>query len=72
MSYLGFANWINLVIGLFVFVCLFLLISLLIRIIDSYDLNNLRGMTRGLGPLHKFLVLFFDFYERLMVIFRLE
>ncbi|KON32560.1 MAG: hypothetical protein AC479_07335 [miscellaneous Crenarchaeota group-6 archaeon AD8-1] len=72
VSSIGFVDWVNLLVGLFVFVGLFLLVSLLIRVVDRDDLGNLRDMTRGLGSLYRVLVLFFDFYERLIVVFKLE
>jgi len=72
VPYLGFANWINLILGVLIFVPLFLLGSLLIRVVDHSDISNLRDMTKGLGPLHRIFVYVFAFYERLMVALKLE
>jgi len=72
VSYLDFASWINLIFGVIVFVPLWLLVSLLIRVVDRVDIENLRDMTKSLGPFHKIIVLLLGFYERLMVTLKLD
>ena len=69
---LGFENWISLVVGVVVFVPLYVLASLLTRIVDLGDVNNLRDMTKSLGPLHRLFSLVLDFYEKMMIILKLE
>jgi O-antigen/teichoic acid export membrane protein len=72
VTLLEFASWIGLLIGVVVFSVLFLLGSLLTRIVDHFDIDNLRDMTKALGLLHKIFVFVFDFYEKLMVALKLE
>ena len=55
MSLLGFSSWIELVIGLAIFLLTFLLSILLTRAIDKSDMDNLKEMTRELGSINKVL-----------------
>ena len=69
---LGFESWISLVIGVVIFVPLYVLGSLLTRTVDLVDVNNLRAMTKSLGPLHRLFSLVLDFYEKMMIILKLD
>ncbi len=71
VSNVGLASWINLVIGVVVFAVLFMFSSLLIGVLGRGDLVSLREMTKSLGFIHRFFVLLFDFYEKLMIILKL-
>jgi hypothetical protein len=71
VSSVGLASWVNLVMGVVVFAVLFMFVSLLVRVLGRGDLVSLREMTKSLGFLHRFFVLLFDFYERLMTLLRL-
>jgi len=69
---LAFDSWISLVVGVAVFVPLYVLASLLTRTVTLADVNNLRDMTKSLGSLHRVFVLVLDFYEKLIIRFKLE
>jgi hypothetical protein len=71
ISYLGFANWVQLIIGIFVFLPIFLVLVLVTRTIERSDIDNLRNMTESLGPLHKLFTYFLGVVEWLMNVFRL-
>jgi O-antigen/teichoic acid export membrane protein len=71
ISYLGFANWVQLIIGIFVFLPIFLVLVLVTRTIERSDIDNLRNMTESLGPLHKLFAYFLGVVEWLMNVFRL-
>jgi O-antigen/teichoic acid export membrane protein len=53
ISPLTFSNPIQLAIGVLVFVLIFLITAVLTRTIRRTDLNNMRGIIVGLGPLSK-------------------
>jgi O-antigen/teichoic acid export membrane protein len=71
ISQLTFSNWIALIVGAVVFLFSFLLAILLTRAINRSDINNLREMLGGLGPLRRLFSLLLDIIEKLMAIFRL-
>jgi O-antigen/teichoic acid export membrane protein len=68
---LNFSNWIALIVGAVVFIFSFLLAILLTRAIIKSDINNLRGMLAGLGPLRRPLNFLLNIIEKLMIILRL-
>ena len=72
VTHLAFDSWITLVVGVTIFVPLYVLASLLTRTVTLADVNNLRDMTKSLGLLHRVFVLVLDFYEKLMVVLKLE
>lgn len=63
---LNFSKWIALVVGAVVFLFAFLIAILLTRAITQSDIDNLRGMCGGLGPLRRPLYYFLDIIEKLM------
>jgi O-antigen/teichoic acid export membrane protein len=67
----AFSNWIALIVGAIVFMFSFVLAILLTRAIDRSDINNLREMLGGLGPLRRPLSFFLNIIEKLMTILRL-
>lgn len=71
ISQFAFSNWIALIVGAIVFLCSFVLAILLTRAIDRSDINNLRDMLGGLGPLRRPLKFFLNILEKLMNILRL-
>jgi PST family polysaccharide transporter len=66
-----FANWVQLIVGVCVFLPTFLVIVLLTKTIERSDIDNLKNMTESLGPLHKLIVFFMVIVEKLMNIFGL-
>jgi O-antigen/teichoic acid export membrane protein len=66
-----FSNWIALIVGAVAFLCSFVFAILLTRAIDRSDINNLRGMLGGLGPLRRPINFFLTFIEKLMNAIRL-
>jgi hypothetical protein len=67
----AFSNWIALGFGAVVFLTSFVLAILLTRAINRLDINTLRDMLGGLGPLRRPINLFLRFIEKLMSILRL-
>ena len=67
----NFANWLQLLLGVCVFVPIYLLIVLLTKTIDRTDIDNLRDMTAFLGPLHKIFGFFMSIVEKIMDVFGL-
>ena len=72
VAQLNFASWIILIFGVMIFVPLFVLFTLLTKTIEFDEINNLKDMTKSLGPLHKVFVLVLDFYEKMMIKLKLE
>jgi len=66
ISYLPFSNVIRLIIGVVVFLVVFMLAALVTRSIDRTDVTNLREIVNSLGPLRKPLNVLFNFIEKLM------
>jgi len=67
-SQLPFSNPINLIIGAFAFVVIFVFIAVVTRTINKADMSNLREITSGLGVLRSTLNFILRFLERLMEI----
>jgi len=63
---LPFSSWIRLVIGLVFFIIVFGAVALLTRTINKDDLNNLRGMTSGLGAIGKTVNRISNFLEKII------
>ena len=72
VTHIGFGSWFSLVVGVAVFVPLYILASLLTKTVTVADVNNLRDMTKSLGSLHRLIVLVLDFYEKLIITLKLE
>jgi hypothetical protein len=66
-----FSSWVELILGVLIFVVVLVPLILLTRAIDHNDLDNLREMTGGLGGIGKILTLVIDLLEKLMTIFKL-
>jgi stage V sporulation protein B len=71
VAQLGFASWIRLIIGVIVFVLILIPAMLLTRAITKPDLNNLRIMIAGLGPLSKIIGKIFNVIETIMTALKL-
>jgi O-antigen/teichoic acid export membrane protein len=71
VAQLGFASWIRLIIGVMVFVLILIPTMLFTRAITRSDLNNLRIMIAGLGPLGKLIGKIFNVIEKIMTALRL-
>ena len=71
VSYTNFANWLQLIIGVCVFLPIFLLVVLFTKTVDRSDVDNLRDMTASLGPLHKIFAFLMNIVEKIMDVFRL-
>jgi O-antigen/teichoic acid export membrane protein len=67
----AFSNWVALIVGAVVFLFSFVLAILLTRAINRSDINNLRAMGGGLGPLRRPINFALDVLEKLMTILRL-
>jgi O-antigen/teichoic acid export membrane protein len=71
ITHLNFSNWTTLIVGAVVFLFSFVLAVLLTRAIGRSDINNLRAMLGGLGPLRRPIGFFVTVIEKLMNILRL-
>ncbi len=71
VSQLDFASWIRLIIGVLFFIVILIPSLLLTRAFTKSDLNNLRVMIEGLGPLKRIFGRIFDIMERIMSIVRM-
>ena len=71
VSLLGFPSWIELILGVIIFIIVLIPFALLTKSISQSDVANLRGMTRGLGAVGKLLSKVLDILEKLMAIFKL-
>jgi O-antigen/teichoic acid export membrane protein len=66
LSQLAFSNLVQLIVGVVVFIVIFIFIAIISKTITRADLNSLREITNGLGPLRKLLGLFLAVLEKLM------
>jgi O-antigen/teichoic acid export membrane protein len=71
ISLLTLSNWIALIVGAPVFLFSFLLVIIATRAINRSDVNNLREMLGGLGPLRRLFNFLLNIIEKLMTILRL-
>jgi hypothetical protein len=71
VAQLGFASWIRLIIGVMVFVPILIPTMIFTRAITRSDLNNLRVMIAGLGPLGKLIGKIFNVIEKIMTALKL-
>ncbi len=68
ISQLAFSNLLRLIIGVLVFVVIYIAATLVTRTIDRGDLNSLREIINVLGPLRKPLRFLLNIIEKLMTI----
>jgi O-antigen/teichoic acid export membrane protein len=66
VSWLPFSSPIRLLIGVVLFVAVFLLIVILTRTLSGSDLVNIRQIVDGLGPLRRPINVVLNFMEKLM------
>jgi len=71
ISSVNLANWLQLIVGVFVFIPIFLVLVLFTKTVGRSDVDNLRDMTASLGPLHKIIAFLLNIVEGIMDIFRL-
>ncbi len=71
VTVLPFPSWVTLLIGIGYFILLFTAMVLLTRTLNKDDLNNLHGMTSGLGSIGKIVKGILDILEKLMIILKL-
>jgi stage V sporulation protein B len=64
---LPFSNWIRIIIGAVFFVIVYVATILLTRTLSKVDLDSLRGMTSGLGPLSKIINRILNLLEKIMI-----
>jgi O-antigen/teichoic acid export membrane protein len=67
-SQLAFSSLVRLVIGVIVFVVVFIFAAVATRTLNSADINNLREIVDALGPLRKPLRFLINLIEKLMTI----
>jgi O-antigen/teichoic acid export membrane protein len=68
VSTLTFSSWMRLIIGVCFFLIIFVAATLLTRTLNKGDLDNLRGMTSGLGPLSKIINCILNLIEKIMTV----
>ncbi len=66
VTWLPFSSPIRLILGVIVFVVVFLLVAIATRTIKRSDLDIIRQIIGGLGPLRKPLTFIFNLLEKLM------
>jgi O-antigen/teichoic acid export membrane protein len=71
VAILPFFSWIRLIIGVGFFIIIFVVATLLTRTLNKTDLDNLRGLASGLGPLSGFLKRVLDFMEKIITALKL-
>lgn len=71
VTYISYASWMRLTIGVVIYVVILLSAILLTRAISKTDVASLRAMTIGLGPITKILSYILDIIEKLMTILKM-
>ena len=66
VAQLGFTSWIRLIIGVIVFLLILVPTALLTRTITKSDIDNIRGMVGGLGPVGKLVNTLLNIIEKIM------
>lgn len=64
---LALPSWIRLIIGVIIFLPTFAILILLTKTLNIADLNNLRQMTSGLGPVGKIITLLLNIIEKIII-----
>jgi O-antigen/teichoic acid export membrane protein len=71
VAMLPFSSWIRLIIGLIFFTIIFVVATLLTQTLNKVDLENLRGMTSGLGSIGKAINRILNLIEKIMTSLKL-
>jgi len=71
VAVLPFSSWIRLIIGLVFFTIVFVAAALLTRTLNKVDVENLRGMTSGLGSVGKAVNRILNLLEKIMTALKL-
>jgi O-antigen/teichoic acid export membrane protein len=71
ISYLDFASWIRLIIGVVFFLVVFVLVALLTRTVSRSDVDNLRAMVSELGFLRRIVNRLLNIIEEIMTLLRI-
>jgi chromate transport protein ChrA len=71
VSQIAFSSWIKLLVGVVIFVLVFIPAVLFSRAITRPDLYNLGGMASGLGSLGRIVTRILNLIEKLMSLLRL-
>jgi stage V sporulation protein B len=66
IAQLNFASWIRLLIGVVIFLVIFVTAILLTRTIDKSDINNFRVVTSSLGPIGKIVNKLLNYIEKIV------
>ena len=64
--WLQFSNPVELILGVIMYVIVFIVAALVTRTINQSDIGNIRQIASGLGPLRKLLTVLLDLLERFM------
>ncbi len=72
ISFIDYASVIELLIGAVFYVVVLVAVFMLTRTLSVNDLNSLRSMTAGLGPISKILAFILNAIERIMVKLKLD
>ncbi len=72
ISLISVSNLISLIIGIIIFVITFFFVALVTRTINSADIDNLREISNGLGPLRKPVNVLLNILEKLIRILHLQ
>ncbi|MCW4045389.1 MAG: oligosaccharide flippase family protein [Candidatus Bathyarchaeota archaeon] len=71
ITYIALSNWASLIVGAIIFLAAFMLAILLTKAIGKSDIENLRSMLGGLGPLRRPINFFLRIIEKVMNTLRL-
>ncbi len=72
VSLLPLSSPVQLVLGVIVFVVVFILLAVVTKTLSKADLVNVRGIANAMGPLRKLLVLVINLIEKLMNVVQSE
>ncbi|XES76051.1 MAG: oligosaccharide flippase family protein [Candidatus Bathyarchaeia archaeon] len=70
ISLLSFSSWVELVLGVVLFLLVLLPVAIFTRTITHLDIRNLRGIASGLGGVGKILCILLDYMDKLMTVLR--
>ena len=66
ISLIDFTYWVELLIGITVFLAVYVLAATLTRAVNRHDIDNLRAITKGLGPLTKIVYFILGIISKLL------
>lgn len=66
VTIVNFGNWVTLILGAAFFLVTYILVILITRAIKKADIDNLRLMTAGLGPIGRIFNLFLKLLEKII------